>query len=348
MSGQTLTRAFIGLPGNATAVFTASGLDHYRHADWLGSARLSSSPTQTVLSTTAYAPFGEPYATSGTADPSFTGQDQDTASGIYDFPAREYSMQGRWPSPDPGGLATVDPTNPQTWNRYAYVSGNPLALTDPTGLQDCNSTAAFLAELGLHPSYNLDGGGYNPCALENDNTPDEELAYLSTPVYSAADPPPSGYFNSGATNPDDGRPIFVNSNGDIWIGLTASMSSSLFISPIIANLPAAVFNSGPGRAPNNTKQAIVAGFKWARQKYCGSSAGYRVMQSIVDGALVGGAVGALGGGISGEIFGGEVTLGATGVVGAVAGGVIGGSVGAANGLTTGVLAAAGCSLVGAY
>ena len=98
MSGQTLQKAFVPLPGQATAVYTSSGLHHYRHSDWLGSARLTSSPSRAVLSTAAYAPFGETYAQSGTADLSFTGQNQDTVSGDYDFLYREYSNQGRWPS----------------------------------------------------------------------------------------------------------------------------------------------------------------------------------------------------------------------------------------------------------
>ena len=32
------------------------------------------------------------------------------------------------------GLAAVDITNPQSWNRYAYVGNSPLALADPSGL----------------------------------------------------------------------------------------------------------------------------------------------------------------------------------------------------------------------
>lgn len=59
---------------------------------------------------------------------------QDTASNVYDFPAREYGIQGRWPSPDPAGLAAVNPMAPQTWNRYAYVRNSPLESTDPTGM----------------------------------------------------------------------------------------------------------------------------------------------------------------------------------------------------------------------
>ncbi|MGH9506607.1 MAG: RHS repeat-associated core domain-containing protein, partial [Terriglobales bacterium] len=51
------------------------------------------------------------------------------------FPFREYSsIQGRWLSPDPAGLAAVNPANPQTWNAYAYVANQPLEYTDPTGL----------------------------------------------------------------------------------------------------------------------------------------------------------------------------------------------------------------------
>jgi len=137
MNGQTLQKAIISLPGGQEeAVYTASGLGNYRHKDWLGSARLDSTPARTVSSTTAYGPFGETYAQSGTADVSFTGENQDTSPGDYDFLFREYSTQGRWSSPDPAGLAAVNLAYPQSWNRYAYVLNNPLQLTDPLGL-DC-------------------------------------------------------------------------------------------------------------------------------------------------------------------------------------------------------------------
>ncbi|MGA7090672.1 MAG: RHS repeat-associated core domain-containing protein, partial [Candidatus Acidiferrales bacterium] len=65
---------------------------------------------------------------------SFTGMNQDTVANLYDFPAREYGTQGRWPSPDPAGLSSVHLRDPQTLNRYAYVNNNPLAFTDPLGL----------------------------------------------------------------------------------------------------------------------------------------------------------------------------------------------------------------------
>jgi RHS repeat-associated protein len=140
MSGQTLQKAFVALPGGAQAVYNSSGLLYYGHSDHLGSARLGSTTTRTVSWDLAYAPFSEPYAQFGTPDLSFTGQRQDSSAGLSDFPAREYSNQGRWPSPDPAGLAAANLSVPQTWNRYAYVANNPLSRTDPLGefFVDCS------------------------------------------------------------------------------------------------------------------------------------------------------------------------------------------------------------------
>ena len=63
------------------------------------------------------------------------GDDGNMGNTTYWFPERQYrSSQGRWLVPDPAGVGAVDPSNPQTWNRYAYVMNNPLAMVDPLGL----------------------------------------------------------------------------------------------------------------------------------------------------------------------------------------------------------------------
>ncbi|MGO9865346.1 MAG: RHS repeat-associated core domain-containing protein [Terriglobales bacterium] len=143
MNGQSLVNAFVKLPGGSRAVYGASGLAYYRHADHLGSSRLATTPTRTKYYDVAYAPYGEDYNGSGTTpDLAFTDENQDTVKGgwstnLYDFMFREYrTAHGRWTSPDPAGLGVVDPTNPQTWNRYAYVLNNPMAMVDPLGLDD--------------------------------------------------------------------------------------------------------------------------------------------------------------------------------------------------------------------
>jgi RHS repeat-associated protein len=137
MNKLVALNVFLPLPGGEQATYTNSTI-RFRHYDWLGSARLESNLAENEYGDLAYAPFGESYAMLNTPYPSFTGQQQDTSTGqtgVYDFLYREYSAgEGRWISPDPAGVGAVDPSNPQSWNRYAYVMNNPLALVDPLGL----------------------------------------------------------------------------------------------------------------------------------------------------------------------------------------------------------------------
>jgi len=134
----------------------------------------------------AYAPFGETYSIRNTPYLAFTGQQQGTVSGTYDFLYRKYNpVQGRWISPDPAGLTAVSSANPQSWNRYAYVSDNPLIYGDPLGL-DCvyidNDTGA---QTGFSP------GDCDNSTVESAN---------------------SGYYFDGTV---DQNSIGVDSNGDV-------------------------------------------------------------------------------------------------------------------------------------
>src|SRR5205823_1717387 len=112
------------------------------HKDWLGSVRLASLVSnRNVVVDRAFAPFGETYkgviGGNSTNQISFTGDTQDTIVGLFDTPNRElHPNQGRWISPDPAGLRAVNPTNPQSWNRYTYVRNDPNVSVDPLGLCD--------------------------------------------------------------------------------------------------------------------------------------------------------------------------------------------------------------------
>ncbi len=159
MSGQTLTYGMAPLPGGGRALYSSTGLWLYQHADWLGNARVLSTPSRGVGTDNAYAPFGENYDSTGNPGLAFTGVTTDTASGLYDFLYRKYSdRQGRWLSPDPAGLAAVDPTNPQTWNRYAYVANNPLSYVDPLGLNQDACTAKHPCSGNNSPGSTTDPG----------------------------------------------------------------------------------------------------------------------------------------------------------------------------------------------
>ena len=140
---------------------------YWRHSDWLGSSRLASTASQMVYYDAAYAPFGETYAETGTADRSFTGQTQDViagSTGIYDFLFRQHSAaQGRWLVPDPAGLAAADLSNPQTWNRYAYVGNNPLSNVDPLGLDDDHECGGMPCGWPGPGQQLPEGDGPDPC-----------------------------------------------------------------------------------------------------------------------------------------------------------------------------------------
>ncbi len=186
MNGQTLLTADVPLPGGGSAVYHGAALAYYRHADWLGSSRLASTPSRTLYSATAYAPYGEHHEEAGTIDRNFTGQNQDIDSshsgGQYDFLDREFNaIQGRWWTPDPAGLAAVDPNNPQSWNRYAYVNGRPLGSMDPLGL------TAF-ADGCIPVASNDSGAGTSANAEANGDfgpyEPDEDGAASSDDGYS--------------------------------------------------------------------------------------------------------------------------------------------------------------------
>jgi RHS repeat-associated protein len=196
-----LAQGLIPLPGGSTAVYNSTGLNYIRHKDWLGSSRLATKWDHTVYSKEAYAPFGETYNEAGTADRSFTGQDQNVAtgsggSGEYDFLFRRYDPSaGRWLSPDPSGWRAVNQAAPQSLNRYAYVLNNPMSLTDPTGL-DCiwQDNGQISTKTGDCPTT---GAGANGVYIDcGDGQPDGCVQ------------PKSGVFNA------NGDLIsFINSNG---------------------------------------------------------------------------------------------------------------------------------------
>lgn len=149
-NGQ-LVKGAVPLPGRGTAIYDGGGFNYFRHTDWLGSSRLATTWTHSVYSKEAYAPFGETYNEVGTPDRSFTGQDQDTAVGVFDFLFRRYDpVAGRWLSPDPKGWGAVSTDYPQSLNRYAYVQNDPMRLTDPDG-QDCIYAGATLSETTVVP-----------------------------------------------------------------------------------------------------------------------------------------------------------------------------------------------------
>jgi RHS repeat-associated protein len=93
----------------------------------------------------------------------FTGQERDSETGNDNFKARYYSSSlGRFITPDPLGNFVADPTNPQSWDMYAYALNNPLRYIDPTGY-DASSCIVGYDDDG-NPEYRF-------CANSTGSTP---------------------------------------------------------------------------------------------------------------------------------------------------------------------------------
>lgn len=124
------------------ATYDSNGL-HFQVTDPLGTRRLQTSDVGQSETEFQGLPFGDGFngypapnapATADDATPlHFTGKERDIESGNDYFGARYYaSTMGRFLSPDPSQLS-IQPNNPQTWNRYAYVYNNPLGIKDDNG-----------------------------------------------------------------------------------------------------------------------------------------------------------------------------------------------------------------------
>jgi RHS repeat-associated protein len=119
---------------------TFNGGAQFLHTDWVGTVRAVTNLAGTTTQQCTSLPFGDDASctSSITAYQGINGSMLDTSDNLDHFLYRQYnSNEGRWLTPDPAGLAAVDPSNPQTWNRYAFVANNPATLIDPTGLDDC-------------------------------------------------------------------------------------------------------------------------------------------------------------------------------------------------------------------
>jgi RHS repeat-associated protein len=115
--------------------------------DHLGSARVVTNENGAVVNRKDFSAFGEETVTSQrTTTPGYTdaetrnvrqdytGYQKDEESGLEYAQARYYNTQhGRYTSVDPL-TSSAAIKNPQTFNRYSYVTNSPYKFVDPLGL----------------------------------------------------------------------------------------------------------------------------------------------------------------------------------------------------------------------
>jgi RHS repeat-associated protein len=95
--------------------------------------RLGSVRANTQGGTFAYYPYGEERTTNPNGLDKYATYFRDAAGQDYADQRYYNAGTGRFWSVDPGGIATASPGNPTSWNRYAYVQGDPVNYTDRGG-----------------------------------------------------------------------------------------------------------------------------------------------------------------------------------------------------------------------
>ena len=116
-----------GLPIEQVA--HADGALTQLHVDQLGSVRLLTDAGGNTAGTYTYDAYGTTTSHTGTAASAlgYAGQYRDAETGLYYLRARYYD-------PATAQFLTRDPLYAQTLSAYGYAGNNPLAYTDPSGL----------------------------------------------------------------------------------------------------------------------------------------------------------------------------------------------------------------------
>jgi RHS repeat-associated protein len=145
-------------------------------------------------------PYGQERTATANGTEKFATYTRDAETGL-DYAQNRYHSpgDGRFLSPDPY-QPSAGPADPGSWNRYAYVGGDPVNGYDPAGLQTITvpgSSITVTAQSGLTPTFTFSlptamsayGAGAATIAQRTDQRPAycfENEAYYANP---AAMPP---------------------------------------------------------------------------------------------------------------------------------------------------------------
>jgi RHS repeat-associated protein len=175
--GQRAT-TYVGFAGTVTGqyywggkpvAFYKGGSLHFQHQDWMGTEHMRTTYSGASEGQFTSLPFGDGLTTTSGTDTDayhFAQVDHDYETDTEHAQFRQYSSaQGRWLSPDPYG-GSYDPSNPQSFNRYAYALNNPLSNVDPSGREcvwdDGSFDAADDPDTGTATGCATAGGTYVP------------------------------------------------------------------------------------------------------------------------------------------------------------------------------------------
>jgi RHS repeat-associated protein len=208
--------------GQALAYWLASdGHVRFPQQDWVQTARLRMTYTGSVEGSFTSLPFGDSTTTASgvDTDPSHYGGLDEDSQELQHATFRAYSnLQARWLRPDPYD-GSYNLGDPQSLNRYSYARNNPLAATDPSGLDDTDACSDLANDCfvdngggpgaGASPSdppssvtvVGCPTGNTDPLCNGPAPTPDPIVCYVCVvaPVQAPSGPAPGGAAPSNPT-----------------------------------------------------------------------------------------------------------------------------------------------------
>ena len=164
--------SYIYGPGTApiAQVGHSSATEQYLHGDLVGSVRLITSSAGAAVGTTEYDPYGNRSQHTGSSDSSigYTGAWTDPTTALVYLRARDYD-------PGTGQFTSVDPALDATRQPYEYGGNQPLARSDPSGLDAVGDFAGMylprlqeqIQQVGYSPGAYVGayGHGLGTCSL---------------------------------------------------------------------------------------------------------------------------------------------------------------------------------------
>jgi RHS repeat-associated protein len=182
----------------------------YYQQDQLGSTRAITDSAGAIAASYTYDAYGNLTSQTGSVSNPFlyTGQYRDSETGLYYLRARYYD-------PATAQFLSRDPKRGSTWTPYSYVAGNPLNLSDPSGLD-------FLGDLfgaigGVFDAFNSFSNGV-------------AAAYGNFTASVSVVCPPAGHFLNGLAS---GFNLDMQESNDPWFKAGQIVGMGLFIATLM-------------------------------------------------------------------------------------------------------------------
>ena len=163
-----------------------------------------------------FMPYGDEITSTSSDREKFATYTRDSYTGLDYADQRFYaSTYGRFNTPDPKGRRAARKRNPQSWNLYSYVHGDPINRNDPRGLcsvsPDGNTfvssdlygdTLGYLALENYGYDYEYDGDCYDNISIDvtvdglSEDVSIGDLTYASQVIGQVAQDNPGGFLDA--------------------------------------------------------------------------------------------------------------------------------------------------------